>query len=48
MRTEKEIREQLGRAYDELHRIEKNTKSGKGFWRMQKRYIDGLEYALGE
>ena len=52
MRTEKEIREQLIIAYSELQIIEqseyfKSLKSD-GRWRMAKRYIDGLQFALGE
>lgn len=52
MRTEKEIREQLERAYDELRRIEQSeyfkSLNSDGRWRMAKRYIDGLQFALGE
>lgn len=40
------LKSQIALANDWLKRIELNVKHGKGIWRLQKRYIDGLEFLL--
>lgn len=47
MKSEKEIREQLKLAYEELDRIGKQE-LGTGAWRQQRRYLDALEWVLGD
>jgi len=49
MRTEKEIREQMKRALQELRIIEKRQgKVGAGGWTRMKGYTDALEWVLKE
>lgn len=40
------LKAQLELANKHLKRIELYLKPGKGIWRLQKRYIDGLEFLL--
>jgi len=48
MRTEAEVRKQRDLAYIELERIRKEEPLGCCVWRVQKRYIEALEWVLGE
>jgi hypothetical protein len=48
MKTEKEIREHKDKCYKEMNRIYAETPMGSGQWRKMKRYIDALEWVLGE
>lgn len=42
------FQEQIDLAYKELELIAKETPPGNGAWRLQRRYIDGLEFAMDE
>jgi len=44
----KNMQEQIDLAYAELKRIEQTVLPGTGEWRIQRRYIDGLEFAQDE
>lgn len=49
MRKEKEIREQMNRALEELRKIEKSQgKLGAGGWTRMRGYADALEWVLKE
>lgn len=48
MKTEEEVRKQRDAAYKELERIEKEVPPGSCAWRMQKSYINALDWVLGE
>lgn len=51
MKTEQEVRKELKLAYALLRSIENDQKKypvGECHWRMTKRYIEALEFVLGE